>query len=286
MAGPSAASWRLRATRAYPWPEERPNVPVQEHGWLHRGNERLLLRLLAERRPKIIIELGSWLGLTTSVLLEAAAEWEGVVFAVDRWDEELLLTEQRAQYEQADSVALEILQQRMLLPTFLANTWEYRHRLFPVRMDSVDGLRALWRMGVLPDLIYVDADHTRLAVLAELEACEELFPKALVCGDDWQWLGVREAVRAFAEARGGRLRLHSHPRENWWWFEQLLPQRALHEREAQAAISVSEESGVASDSCLTMLPEPGPKRAKINFVASREPVMQEQAEGQQDGVPE
>ena len=67
------------------------------------------------------------------------------------------------------------------------------------------------------DLLYVDADHAEESVLAELRAIRRLFPRSTVCGDDWQWLGVRRAVVAFAAEAG--VEVTSHPKENWWLLE-------------------------------------------------------------------
>jgi len=52
-----------------------------------------------------------------------------------------------------------------------------------------------------------------------LAVCWALFPRATLVGDDWQWEGVRSAVRAFAAENpdAGELRFHS--KENWWYFE-------------------------------------------------------------------
>jgi hypothetical protein len=227
------ATWRLRAVRLRLWPEAKPAVPVHEHGWVHAGNERVLRRLLAEQQPRVAVELGAWLGLCTQLLLEAAPQLS--VFAVDIWDAETLLSTQASQYEH-DADAMSILRTVPLHETFLANTWEHRHRLFPLRMKTVDGLRTIHRLGVPVDLIYVDADHSRDAVLEELRAIDEWFPEATVVGDDWQWLAVRGAVQSFAEEHGREV--ESHPRENWWRLS----------RRAPAA------------------PQPASKRARVEFV--------------------
>ena len=42
------------------------------HGWVHAGNERLLRRLLRDRAPRVAVELGSWLGLCATMLLEVS----------------------------------------------------------------------------------------------------------------------------------------------------------------------------------------------------------------------
>ena len=189
-ASPSA-TWRLRAAGLRLWPDAKPDVPPIEHGWVHVGNERLLRRLIGERRPRIAIELGSWLGLCTRLMLEAAPEL--ALFAIDLWDPRALLgrNELRAQYER-DASAMTLLTNgtgailqcaraaptpardlarhdaAVLHATFLANCWSERHRLYPLRMDTLDGLRAVSSLGAAVDLIYVDADHSEPAVAAEL----------------------------------------------------------------------------------------------------------------------
>lgn len=136
-------------------------VRPYHHGWVHRGNEtmcaprarvdrgrvstadatarasartceltaaarrlatrRRLRQLLRARRPKVVVEVGCWLGLCTQLLLEASTHEaysdaaavasagslpasEGApssggaaVFAIDRWDADFLLREQHAQ---------------------------------------------------------------------------------------------------------------------------------------------------------------------------------------------
>jgi hypothetical protein len=63
-------------------------------------------------------------------------------------------------------------------------------------------LRRVAEVGLEPDLVYVDAEHTYDAVAAELKLARELFPHALLCGDDYDWSGVRRAVDEFAAVAG------------------------------------------------------------------------------------
>jgi predicted O-methyltransferase YrrM len=53
----------------------------------------MLRQLIQEQQPKVIVELGSWLGLCTAFLLEQSASGGAAVFAIDRWDAALLLRE-------------------------------------------------------------------------------------------------------------------------------------------------------------------------------------------------
>ena len=222
----TTTKWRLELHKLRLWPEEPPaGITVYSHGWVHRGNERLLRRLIRERQPRVVVELGCWLGLCTSLILEETAGLGGAVIAVDRWDAQFLLDEQMDQY-QGDEEALSILQGTLKLPlyeTFLVNLWDHRSRLFPLRMDSLKGIAAIKELGVPVELIYVDASHTTAAVLADIRAAEAAFPDAVICGDDYQWPAVRAAVEQHVDESAGRLQLGFHKAENWWCLENASP---------------------------------------------------------------
>lgn len=230
----SGSTWRLGAARLRLWPEEPPaRVRQYHHGWVHTGNERMLRRLIATRRPRVIVELGSWLGLCTTLLLEetvgggthgGGGGQGAAVFAIDRWDPAFLLTAQADQYA-ADEEALRILHADgldvPLYETFLVNMWAWRRRLFPLRMDTRAGLETIAAIHAPVDFIYIDADHTNDGCLADLRAARRLFPTAMLCGDDWQWSGVRAAVEHFAaDDCGGRVIVRSCANENWWWLDE------------------------------------------------------------------
>jgi len=58
-------------------------------------------------------------------------------------------------------------------------------------------------VGVRPDLIYFDSNK----VLDDLRVCRELFPAAILCGDDWTWgkdqgYPVQVAVNDFCHRYG------------------------------------------------------------------------------------
>ena len=69
-----------------------------------------------------------------------------------------------------------------------------------------------------------------------------------MCGDDWQWLGVRRAVVAFAAETG--LGVASHRKENWWLLESKLLE-PLRDRWLEPASPAAPLGG------------PEPKRARV-----------------------
>lgn len=232
------AAWRLAEPLLGLWPTDRPTVLPFHHGWLHCGNERILRKLIERFEPRVIVELGAWLGLCTAVLLEASEARGAAVVAVDRWDGEWLLEHQCDQYTR-DVEALQMLRSGLNLhETFLANLWEHRTRLFPLRADALEGLAMLRAANAPVDLIYIDADHSTEAVLQHILASQEHFPNAVLVGDDWCWASVRAAVEEHVQQSSGRLRLHSHPAENWWWLEVVVavPEAELSERPRRGAV--------------------------------------------------
>jgi hypothetical protein len=180
-----------RLAEGHPWPAEQPEdaAPGQERGWLGEGSEVMLGRSLSPK-TKLVVELGSWLGLSTRYIADHAPR--AAVLCVDTWEGS---PEHKTQPRFARLLP-------KLFETFQARCWLYRDRVVPVRATSLDGLRRVHESGAEPDFIYVDAEHSYQAVTAELTLIRELFPLTLVGGDDYDWSGVRKAVDEFAAANG------------------------------------------------------------------------------------
>jgi hypothetical protein len=180
-----------RLAQSHPWPRERPEDadPGGEAGWLGGGTELMLTRVLSSS-TRLIVELGAWLGLSTRFIADRAPA--ATVVSVDHW--------QGSSEHQSQERFQKLLPR--LYETFLARCWDYRSRVVPLRMHTLDGLRAVAEFGLQPDFIYVDAEHSFEAVTAELTLARQLFPTAALGGDDYDWRGVREAVVTFARRHG------------------------------------------------------------------------------------
>jgi methyltransferase family protein len=179
----------------YPWPAAPPDVPVRpQQGWLHDSTRELLALLLSDR-TRLVVELGSWLGLSTRYIADRAPR--ASIVAIDHW---------RGSPEHQQDQYAPLLP--ILYETFLRNCWDYRQQIVPLRTSTQDGLRLLSSRGVAPELIYVDADHGYDAARADVALACDLFPSAVVVGDDWDWDSVRQAVVDEARQRGRRVEVH------------------------------------------------------------------------------
>jgi hypothetical protein len=139
---------------------------------------------------QLVVELGAWLGLSTRFI--AAHAPNAVILSVDHW--------RGSPEHQSDESYRELLPN--LFETFQARCWDQRQRIVPLRMTTLEGLRTVAEHGLEPQFVYVDAEHSFDAVSAELALARQLFPRAVLAGDDYDWQGVREAVVQFARKNG------------------------------------------------------------------------------------
>lgn len=174
------------------WPSHRPKLDFDEHGWLHPLAEQALTDLL-QQELHVVVEVGSWLGLSTRFLLNQYPTVR--LYAIDTW-------EGSAEHHDLKTGVFDKLP--TLYEQFLRNCWDHKDRLFPIRTKSTIGLGELYRNGIHPDMIFLDASHEYFDILADLNTIYDLFPGTLVIGDDWDWgesLSVQNAVKQFCEIR-------------------------------------------------------------------------------------
>lgn len=156
-------------------------------------NERQIEALLKTRSFKTIIEVGSWLGMSTRFIAERVSPMSKV-YAVDTWKGTL-----NEECHQKDPRLPHLYQ------LFLSNV---RHAgltevIVPIRMESLEAAKAL---DVQADLIYIDAAHDTASVYADIMAWyPHLVEGGVLCGDDWGWESVRTAVIMGAQTLGKQI---------------------------------------------------------------------------------
>ncbi len=192
------------------WPDESKmpqpyrcikNLPFDEHGWFFNGKSEILMENCLKIKPaKIVIEVGSWLGLSTRFIARIIPE-DGVVYAIDTWlgSKEL----------QNDSRLPNLYQ------TFLSNVKhaELTQKIVPIRMTSLEAAHAL---NVEGDLIYIDASHEEEDVYNDIIAWyPHLAEEGIMCGDDWNAKSVQNGVTQASITLNLRIRFF----DRFWMFE-------------------------------------------------------------------
>ena len=179
-------------------------VQPDRQGWA--SNSPCFADLIAELRPSLVIEVGSWKGAS---LLEMARisqrlGLETTFICVDTWlgsNAELWLHEApRA------SLKLQAGYPTLFL-TFLRNLRDadLLQQVFPMPMTSLTAALILRHWQVQADLVYVDAGHTLVEVETDLELYSKVLrPGGVLLGDDYlpEWPGVIAAADGFGRRHG------------------------------------------------------------------------------------
>lgn len=172
----------------YPWPDTIPDVPDRLTGWFAGDNQNVLRQNLGPD-TKLVVELGSWQGMSAQFLAKHAMS--ATVVCIDHWEGS----------QEHHTYAPWAVELPTLYGTFLRNLWPFKDRLIPLKATTTDGLNKIAECGLSPDLIYIDAAHDTESVFSDVSLALRLFPRATLVGDDWSWDSVRIGVeRAFKDS--------------------------------------------------------------------------------------
>lgn len=163
------------------WPDKRPCDPYVRYWTRPLNTFDYAIRKVYDWRkePSLYLELGSFCGASALTLAQMTGQDVSIV-CIDTWD-----NRGGPQYDEefGDNFAL-----------FKSNLWDYRERVTMIQDDTLSGMRLVAEMGVVPDVVFIDADHAYEAVKNDSMLAKELWPDAQICGDDWNEVQVRQAV--------------------------------------------------------------------------------------------
>lgn len=185
-----------------------PNPDSQLNGWNSRHPR--LAELIADTNPRLILEIGSWLGASALFMAENT---DAHILCLDTWLGALEMWDDRFGPERKEALRL-----KNGYPTiyqeFLSNVVRARKQdqITPMPMPSSIGLRLLSGWNISPDLIYIDASHEKADVMQDIRLSMALRPR-IICGDDYHnWEGVRKAVNECLPDAHKRV-------DGFWWVD-------------------------------------------------------------------
>lgn len=185
---------------------------------LDGGGRELVTQALINRNVNLMLEIGCFLCGSTIQWLDSKSDLQ--VVGIDLWEGNsasyLKKYEDNPLFDRywggtADKTGIiESVRHNGTFLSALANVRRFGDRFIPVKGRSPDILPELSDLGLRPQLIYFDSDK----VLHDLEVCRELFPDAVLCGDDWTWAGpdgdfpARKAVESFIRRNNLNVRVN------------------------------------------------------------------------------
>jgi hypothetical protein len=190
-AGPGGSDPALvEFARRHGWPAEKPQAPPPPRGGLLTEAAQAMLAKSVTRATGLIAELGASGGQVTRYLANLTPR--AMVVAIDDWP---IAQERRGDAGPAG------LPPR-LYEAFLAECWDKRGQIVPVRAAAADGLQQLADAGLRPDLVFIGGDPSRDHVAGDLRRALDLFPEATIVGEGWTSDGIRAAVEGAVKDRG------------------------------------------------------------------------------------
>jgi beta-1,4-mannosyl-glycoprotein beta-1,4-N-acetylglucosaminyltransferase len=199
---------RTSAELPYPYNTLQEILPFDESGWYI--NAAPMEEILRKRNVKVVVELGAWLGQSTRHIAMNLPS-DGIVYAIDHW-------KGNQEIQQTHKDLLLHLYSQFLSNVIHANLTQKIH---PISMTTLEAVEELKKLGVVPDLVYVDASHDEESVYADLKAYFPLVKgHGVICGDDWGWGGpeagfpVRKAVERFAKENRLKIKVPN----GWFWI--------------------------------------------------------------------
>lgn len=175
-------------------------LPFNPQGWFFNGKQ---LEAIIKNNPiKVVVEVGSWIGLSTRFIASALPEG-GKVYAVDHW---LGSDVQQPGQRMYNAALLPVAYEQFLSNVIHAGLTD---KIIPIKMPSLEAAGYLSSLNetVIPDLIYIDASHDTPSVYADLNAWYPYVQgHGILCGDDWHYFeSVRIAVQQFAKEKELRI---------------------------------------------------------------------------------
>jgi predicted O-methyltransferase YrrM len=171
--------------------------------WGWNGDRSIFPGLVSHLRPKLIIEVGSWMGLSAANLANscAALDLDTAVICIDTW---LGSKEHWRDPELKGHLEMEY-GRPTFYKRFLSNMIQAgcADKIVPLSMPSQIGASYLKDFKLQADLIYIDGSHDEKDVYDDLLAYWDLLsPGGAIFGDDWPWDSVANAVKAFCAEVG------------------------------------------------------------------------------------
>lgn len=187
-------------------------TPIIE-GWF--SDCPIFHKLIAELRPELIIEVGTWLG-ASAIHMGRGIKQLGLntrILCVDTW-----LGSLEFWLDKNDPARYLRLGLKNGYPTvyrqFMANVIHEGLCAHIIPFPQISSIAAQWLTDkkIAADMIYIDGGHGFDAVTADLDAYAKLVrPGGVIFGDDYdQWQSVKHAVDAWCSKHGHALGVDGH----------------------------------------------------------------------------
>lgn len=166
-------------------------------GW--GSNHPYFKQYIDELRPRLIVEVGTWLGgsaVHMGRLLRAAGLKDSCIICIDTW---LGSSEHFLQAPERQTLKL-VNGRATFYDDFMRNVVQHglQDLIVPFSITSVAAVEVLRELKCIPDLLYLDGDHTERGFRTDLDLYWDLLrPGGVLLGDDFDWQEIHLNVIEF-----------------------------------------------------------------------------------------
>jgi hypothetical protein len=191
-------------------------LPEDLTGW--NGSNKIFGQLIDEVKPRTIIEVGTWKGLSAINMGRNVKEQNlnTKIFCVDTWLGAIEFWGQLSQTPERNLLLKNGYPQ--IYYQFLSNVVHNKLEdyILPIPNTSENGFRYLKYLNIRAEMIYIDASHEEDDVYKDLSNYYELLENnGIMFGDDYQrsWPGVINSVNRFSKEKNIELEIIDN---NFW----------------------------------------------------------------------
>ena len=172
-------------------------APKNPFGWFADQNKEILTTVIRKEAPKVIVELGTWLGRSAKHIRKEACP-STVLICVDKFSSPFVSAYSSAKYHPIDKFYYNF----MRFETFHRNLYtDSTVNTYAVRYDCQEAVSLLKRNGVEVSLFYIDFQKKTEPLKQLLADIGTAYPRATVVGDDAVFQSVRAAVESLKGAQ-------------------------------------------------------------------------------------
>lgn len=167
-------------------------------------------RCIEELRPKIIVEAGTWKGWSAFRMVEICQKYydDFQIICIDTWlgSVEHWILDFQNEEGHIKNVRDSLKNGRcQLYEQFLSNVVHMgmNKHITPFAIDATNGAYTLFNLGIIPDMVYIDAGHEYQSVKMDLMTYAGLLrPGGYLLGDDWHYAPIKQAVKDVFKEKG------------------------------------------------------------------------------------
>jgi len=166
-----------------------------EQGWLDINTKINLEYAIKKFKPKIIAELGSWLGTSTNFMSKLCKNT--TIYAFDSYQPIIFspYSKNNNKYNPNNNFYFNVPR----IETFAANLKKYKHKdnkiyTFQKYFSIEEVIELFLKYKIKVDMFYIDFEKKTKPLLNILELIMKNFPDAVIVGDDYGGESVQQAI--------------------------------------------------------------------------------------------